>query len=127
MIVVLPLHKATSLLPVPFSCDGDEVGPETIDESKNRSKKTCRIRHPSQSLKRCEHSLAFLYSCDAQSLSSQLMDRQLFVHLQAGRKVSGKLRGYDVFLNIVLDDAVEETNAADKQRIGTVVRSVFYS
>ena len=52
----------------------------------------------------------------------QLMDRQLFVHLQAGRKVSGKLRGYDVFLNIVLDDAVEETNAADKQKMGTVVR-----
>ena len=49
------------------------------------------------------------------------MDKQLFVHLQAGRKVSGKLRGYDVFLNVVLDDAVEETNAADKQRIGTVV------
>ena len=50
------------------------------------------------------------------------MDKQLFVHLQGSRKVSGKLRGYDVFLNVVLDDAFEETNPAEKIPIGTVVR-----
>lgn len=55
------------------------------------------------------------------------MDKQLFVHLQAGRKVSGKLRGYDVFLNVVLDDAVDETNPADKQQIGNVVRLTAFS
>jgi small nuclear ribonucleoprotein G len=55
------------------------------------------------------------------------MDKQLFVHLQAGRKVVGKLRGYDVFLNIVLDDAVDETDASDKQSIGNVVRLTFIS
>lgn len=51
------------------------------------------------------------------------MDKKLFVHLQGGRKVSGTLRGYDLFLNLVIDDALEETNPAQKHPIGTVVRS----
>lgn len=50
------------------------------------------------------------------------MDKKLFVHLQGGRKVSGTLRGYDLFLNLVLDDALEETSPAQKHPIGTVVR-----
>ncbi|KAJ2999122.1 hypothetical protein NUW54_g6970 [Trametes sanguinea] len=49
------------------------------------------------------------------------MDKKLFVHLQGGRKVSGTLRGYDLFLNLVIDDALEETNPAQKHPIGTVV------
>ena len=52
------------------------------------------------------------------------MDKKLFVHLQGGRKVSGTLRGYDLFLNLVIDDALEETNPAQKHPIGTVVRLV---
>ena len=55
------------------------------------------------------------------------MDKKLFVHLQGGRKVSGTLRGYDLFLNLVLDDALEETTPAQKHPIGTVVRRVYYS
>ncbi|PIL37237.1 hypothetical protein GSI_00930 [Ganoderma sinense ZZ0214-1] len=51
----------------------------------------------------------------------QFMDKKLFVHLQGGRKVSGTLRGYDLFLNLVIDDALEETNPAQKHPIGTVV------
>lgn len=50
------------------------------------------------------------------------MDKRLFVNLQGGRKVSGTLRGYDLFLNLVLDDATEETVPAQKHPIGTVVR-----
>lgn len=49
------------------------------------------------------------------------MDKKLFIHLQGGRKVSGILRGYDLFLNLVIDDAVEETTPAQKHPIGTVV------
>lgn len=49
------------------------------------------------------------------------MDKKLFVHLQGGRKVSGVLRGYDLFLNLVIDDALEETTPAEKYPIGTVV------
>ena len=50
------------------------------------------------------------------------MDKKLFINLQGGRKVSGTLRGYDLFLNLVLDDALEETTPAHKHPIGTVVR-----
>jgi small nuclear ribonucleoprotein G len=49
------------------------------------------------------------------------MDKRLTVSLQGGRKVSGVLRGFDIFLNVVIDDAVEESSPA-KNRIGTVVR-----
>jgi small nuclear ribonucleoprotein (snRNP)-like protein len=49
------------------------------------------------------------------------MDKKMFVHLQGGRKVSGTLRGYDLFLNLVIDDAVEETTPAQKHPLGTVV------
>ncbi|KAG6832987.1 hypothetical protein H0H92_004871 [Tricholoma furcatifolium] len=50
----------------------------------------------------------------------KFMDKKLFIHLQGGRKVSGTLRGYDLFLNLVLDDTMEETVAAQKHPIGTV-------
>ena len=49
------------------------------------------------------------------------MDKRLFIQVQGGRKVSGILRGYDIFLNIVLDEAAEETNPAQKNQIGQVV------
>ncbi len=52
------------------------------------------------------------------------MDKKLFINLQGGRKVSGILRGFDIFLNLVIDDAVEETTPAQKHPIGTVV-SIF--
>ncbi|PPQ99789.1 hypothetical protein CVT26_009166 [Gymnopilus dilepis] len=51
----------------------------------------------------------------------KFMDKKLFIHLQGGRKVSGVLRGYDLFLNLVIDDAVEETTPAQKHPIGSVV------
>lgn len=55
------------------------------------------------------------------------MDKKLFVHLQGGRKVSGTLRGYDLFLNLVIDDAQEETTPAQRHPIGTVVRGTHRS
>lgn len=54
------------------------------------------------------------------------MDKRLFVNLQGGRKVSGTLRGYDLFLNLVLDDAQEETTPAQRHPIGTVVRGITF-
>ena len=54
------------------------------------------------------------------------MDKRLFVHLQGGRKVSGTLRGYDLFLNLVLDDAQEETTPAQRHPIGTVVGDMAF-
>ncbi|KAK6371580.1 hypothetical protein LTS17_008831 [Exophiala oligosperma] len=49
------------------------------------------------------------------------MEKRLFVQLNANRKVIGILRGYDVFLNIVLDDAVEEKPGGERERLGMVV------
>lgn len=72
----------------------------------------------------------------------QYLDKRLFVQLNGSRKVIGVLRGYDVrvstspalvrawsdilmclkvFLNIVLDDAVEEKAGGEKVRLGMVV------
>jgi small nuclear ribonucleoprotein G len=52
------------------------------------------------------------------------MDKRLFIQVQGGRKVSGVLRGFDIFLNIVLDDSLEETVAGQKSPLGQVVSVV---
>ncbi|KTW30713.1 hypothetical protein T552_00425 [Pneumocystis carinii B80] len=49
------------------------------------------------------------------------MDKKLFVTINGQRNLIGVLRGYDVFLNIVLDEAVEELAGGEKKGIGTVV------
>ncbi|MCJ1252753.1 Serine/threonine-protein kinase smg1 [Lignoscripta atroalba] len=57
----------------------------------------------------------------AQPELKKYLDKRLFVQLNGSRKVIGVLRGYDVFLNIVLDEAVEEKAGGEKVRIGMVV------
>ncbi|KAF4548319.1 Small nuclear ribonucleoprotein G [Elsinoe fawcettii] len=57
----------------------------------------------------------------AQPELKKYLDKKLFVQLNGSRKVIGILRGYDVFLNIVLDDAIEERADGNKVRIGQVV------
>ncbi|KAI8994571.1 hypothetical protein BDB01DRAFT_773280 [Pilobolus umbonatus] len=49
------------------------------------------------------------------------MDKRLSLQLNGNRKVTGVLRGYDPFMNIVLDEAVEEISATEKHNIGMVV------
>ncbi|KAA8499177.1 putative small nuclear ribonucleoprotein G [Porphyridium purpureum] len=52
----------------------------------------------------------------------RLMNRQLHVSLNGQREVRGTLRGYDQFMNIVLDDAVQvHRGDADDTPLGTVV------
>ncbi|KAF5988276.1 small nuclear ribonucleoprotein G [Fusarium coicis] len=62
-----------------------------------------------------------LFRVACSSASSSYLDKRLFVQLNGSRKVIGILRGYDVFLNIVLDEAVEEKDGGEKERIGMVV------
>ncbi|KAL7492593.1 hypothetical protein ACHAWT_003028 [Skeletonema menzelii] len=50
----------------------------------------------------------------------RFMDKRLRLTLNGNRKVVGQLRGYDAFLNVVLEDAVNET-AVDGGNIGTIV------
>jgi small nuclear ribonucleoprotein G len=49
------------------------------------------------------------------------MDKRVFIQLNGDRKVTGVLRGFDPFMNLVLDEAVEETNPEKKNSIGMVV------
>lgn len=44
----------------------------------------------------------------------------MVVNVQGNRKVSGHVRGFDIFLNIVLDNAREESSST-KTECGTVV------
>ena len=41
--------------------------------------------------------------------------------LNAGRAVTGILRGFDPFMNLVVDEAVEECKTGEKHSIGMVV------
>ncbi len=45
--------------------------------------------------------------------------------MNKGRKVTGTLRGYDQFMNIVLGDAVEELSGSGSNKIGMVV-SIYW-
>ncbi|KAL1990262.1 hypothetical protein VTN49DRAFT_6101 [Thermomyces lanuginosus] len=57
----------------------------------------------------------------AQPELKKYMEKRLFVQLNGNRKVIGVLRGYDVFMNIVLDEAVEEKANGEKEKLGMVV------
>ncbi|KAN0072903.1 putative small nuclear ribonucleoprotein SmG [Elaphomyces granulatus] len=57
----------------------------------------------------------------AQPELKKYMEKRLFVQLNGNRKVIGVLRGYDVFMNIVLDEAFEEKNGGEKVKLGMVV------
>lgn len=41
--------------------------------------------------------------------------------LNGGRSVTGVLRGFDPFMNVVVDETVEETKTGEKHNIGMVV------
>lgn len=44
--------------------------------------------------------------------------------MNANRKVTGVLRGFDQFMNLVLDNTVEHVSAVEKNDIGMVVSVV---
>ncbi|KAI7864726.1 hypothetical protein BDF14DRAFT_1731608, partial [Spinellus fusiger] len=49
------------------------------------------------------------------------MDKHLSLKLNGNRRVIGILRGYDPFMNIVLDEAVEDVSETEKHQIGMIV------
>ncbi|XP_070541363.1 small nuclear ribonucleoprotein G-like [Ptychodera flava] len=51
----------------------------------------------------------------------KFMDKKLSLKLNGGRQVTGVLRGYDPFMNLVLDESVEEISGGEKHQIGMVV------
>ncbi|KAF9736027.1 hypothetical protein PMIN06_002566 [Paraphaeosphaeria minitans] len=57
----------------------------------------------------------------AQPELKKYLEKRILVSLNGSRKVQGTLRGYDVYLNVVLDEAVEEKKDGGKERLGMVV------
>ncbi|XP_026748403.1 probable small nuclear ribonucleoprotein G [Galleria mellonella] len=51
----------------------------------------------------------------------KFMDKKLSIKLNAGRAVTGVLRGFDPFMNLVLDESVEECKDGQRTNIGMVV------
>lgn len=43
------------------------------------------------------------------------------VKLNGGRQITGVLRGFDPFMNLVVDECIEETKLGEKNQIGMVV------
>lgn len=48
------------------------------------------------------------------------LDKRISLQLNGGRKVVGVLRGFDPFMNIVLEDSVEVLDKENKQ-MGSIV------
>ncbi|CDR93939.1 small nuclear ribonucleoprotein G, putative [Babesia bigemina] len=48
------------------------------------------------------------------------MEKRLDVHLNGSRHVVGVLRGYDTFMNVVLDNALE-INGDEQVKLGMIV------
>ncbi|KAF1995873.1 putative small nuclear ribonucleo protein SmG [Amniculicola lignicola CBS 123094] len=57
----------------------------------------------------------------AQPELKKYLEKRILVQLNGSRKVMGILRGYDVYLNIILDDALEELPSGGRNRIGQIV------
>lgn len=49
------------------------------------------------------------------------MDKELSIKLNGNRRVKGILRGFDQFMNITLEETVEEVSLTEKNPIGMVV------
>lgn len=49
------------------------------------------------------------------------MDKSLSIQLNASRKIIGTLRGYDIFLNLTLDDTIQIDKNDDKIQVGSAV------
>ena len=47
------------------------------------------------------------------------MEKKILLQINHGRKVSGVLRGYDPFMNLVLENATDENGA--KKELGMIV------
>lgn len=56
------------------------------------------------------------------SLFVRFMDKKLSLKLNGGRQVVGILRGFDPFMNLVVDETLEECRDGSKNNIGMVVR-----
>lgn len=54
--------------------------------------------------------------------SVRFMDKRMTLKLNGGRSVTGILRGFDPFMNVVIDETVEDCKDGTRNTIGMVVR-----
>lgn len=47
--------------------------------------------------------------------------KRMLVSLNGGRAVTGRLTGYDVFMNLTLEEASEEVSPAERRELGVMV------
>uniref|UniRef100_A0A4W5Q9V5 Small nuclear ribonucleoprotein G n=1 Tax=Hucho hucho TaxID=62062 RepID=A0A4W5Q9V5_9TELE len=59
--------------------------------------------------------------CTIGPASSRFMDKKLSLKLNGGRQVQGVLRGFDPFMNLVMDDCLEMASGGIQNTIGMVV------
>lgn len=52
---------------------------------------------------------------------AEYINKRLTLFLSHSRKVVGVLKGYDAFMNVVLEAATDETNADAPTKLGTTV------
>lgn len=52
---------------------------------------------------------------------SGYIGKRVNVKLNGSRLVTGRLRGFDAFLNLYLEEGVEEASAADRRDLGATV------
>uniref|UniRef100_A0A8C2NXV5 Small nuclear ribonucleoprotein G n=1 Tax=Capra hircus TaxID=9925 RepID=A0A8C2NXV5_CAPHI len=53
----------------------------------------------------------------------KFMDKKLSLKLNGGRHVQGILRGFDPFMNLVIDECVEMATSGQQNNIGMVVEN----
>merc|ERR1711935_901958 len=81
-----------------------------------------RLAHPHHST--CKHFATRFQMTSKAGAGADLrkfMEKRLDLKLNANRHVVGVLRGYDQFMNIVLDNTVEIVSPTEKNEIGMVV------
>ena len=49
------------------------------------------------------------------------MEKKMNLKLNGARQLSGVLRGFDPFMNLVIDDAIETCKTGEKRNVGMVV------
>ena len=51
----------------------------------------------------------------------KFLDRRMYLQLNGSRKITGLLRGFDPFMNVVLDDTIEHVSSTERNNLGMVV------
>ncbi len=55
------------------------------------------------------------------NLLEKSLDKHVLLVLKDGRTLTGKISGYDEFMNLVLDDTEEELPDKNRRRVGTLI------